>query len=233
MASWLVTGGITDTRLKMWVTFLRTPQQLISITVGPISVVAPPEEKRKPEIRRVRRLSARHLPLRTLTPSKWGTRSFRSCSVRRDPGSKITFVAPSGLFWPKNKVEPAAHRGLPPRCASKVTQKIWTTPRSLFFFNTLKWVCFTYTWSTALSHCQEPKWNHYGSCHCPMCGDAWHECHERKGEVHKDIKSVVLGHSIISNNTILSLCFSAGGRALQCIEQSSNIRERRFFKDEL
>ena len=150
---------------------------------------------------------------------------------KKGPGFKNNFWGPSGLFWPKNKVEPAPPRGLPPRSASKVTQKMWTTPRPQFFFNPLERVCFTYTWSTALSHCQEPKWDHYGSCHCPMCGNAWHECHERKGEVHQDIKSVVLGHHIISNNTRLSLCFSAGGRSLQCIEQRSIIRERRFFNN--
>ena len=168
MASRLVTGGITDTRLKMWVTFLRTPQQLRSITVGPISVVAPPEERRQPEISHVRRLSVRHLPLRTLTPNNWGTRSFRSYSVRRDPASKIIFGAPRACFGQKIRWNPPPPRGLPPRSASKVTQKMWTTPRPQFFFNPLERVCFTYTWSTALSHCQEPKWDHYGSCHCPM-----------------------------------------------------------------
>ena len=39
--------------------------------------------------------------------------------------------------------------------------------------------------------------------------------------------------TIISNNTIFSLCFSAGGRALHCIEQSSIFRESRFFNVEL
>lgn len=122
--------------------------------------------------RRVRRLSARHLLLRTLTPSKLGDPLVQILFSKKGPRFKNNFCGPSSLFWPKNKVEPAAPWGLPPRCVSKVTQKMWTTPRPLFFFNTLEWVCFTYTWSTALSHCQEPKWDHYGSCHSPICGNA-------------------------------------------------------------
>lgn len=181
----------------------------------------------------VRRLSVRHLPLRKLAPSKWGTRSFRSYSVRRDPASKNTFCGPSGLFWPKNKVEPAAPRGIPSRCALKVTQKMWTTPRLLFSFNTLERVCFTYTWSTALSHCQEPKWDHYGSCHCPMCVMLDMNARNENGKYIRRNSQLSLD-TIISNNTIRYFpCFSAGGRALHCIEQSSIFRERRFFNVEL